>query len=153
MEIKIATIEDAEIITSIVENTITEIYPKYLSEENIEYFLNLHSKENIIKDIKNKNVYVFQYHGISFATATIRENNVKRLYVLPSFEGNGYGSAIMTFFEDKISEKYDYILIDSTSPSINFYIKRGYYTIENIEFNINNEKILYYEILKKDLIK
>ena len=31
MEIKIATIEDAEIITSIVENTITEIYPKYLS--------------------------------------------------------------------------------------------------------------------------
>ena len=34
MEIKIATIEDADIITSIVENTITEIYPKYLSEEN-----------------------------------------------------------------------------------------------------------------------
>lgn len=101
MEIKQATKKDIDIINSIVENTINEIYPKYLSDAIIKFFLELHSRENILKDIKNNNVWVFQFHGISFATATCINNIVKRLFVLPEFEGNGYGSAIMSFFEEK----------------------------------------------------
>ncbi|MBX7076262.1 MAG: GNAT family N-acetyltransferase [Methanobacteriaceae archaeon] len=153
MEIKQATKKDIDIINSIVENTINEIYPKYLSDAIIKFFLELHSRENILKDIKNNNVWVFQFHGISFATATCINNIVKRLFVLPEFEGNGYGSAIMSFFEEKISEKYDNIQVDGISPSMNFYVNRGYHTVKNIPKNIGNENILYYERLKKDLIK
>lgn len=36
---------------------------------------------------------------------------------------------------------------------MNFYVNRGYHTVKNIPKNIGNENILYYERLKKDLIK
>jgi GNAT superfamily N-acetyltransferase len=153
MEIKLATNEDATIINSIVENTINEIYPIYLSQANINFFLDLHKKENIIKDIENENVWAFQYNGITFATATCIGNLVKRLFILPSFQSNGYGSAIMSFFEDKISENYNSIIVEATVSSINFYIKRNYYTIKNVQMDIGNNKILYFERLQKDLTK
>ncbi len=151
VEIKKAIENDMNSVYKIVNKTINEIYYKYLSNAIIDYFFDLHSEEKILNDIKNQNVYVFQDHGETFATATCEENLIKRLYVLPEFEGNGYGSSIMDFLENKISANYAYSLVDGVDSSMKFYLKRGYYTIDNIITDVGNQQQFYYERLRKDL--
>lgn len=58
MEYIKATEGELEQIFSLVQNTITTIYPKYYPKEVVDFFCELHSKENIGDDIKNGRVGV-----------------------------------------------------------------------------------------------
>ena len=45
-------------IYELIHRTIEEIYTKYYSDEAVRFFLELHSKKNILKDISDGKVYV-----------------------------------------------------------------------------------------------
>ncbi|MCM1579465.1 MAG: GNAT family N-acetyltransferase, partial [Ruminococcus sp.] len=74
-----------------------------------------------------------------------------RLFVLPMFQGRGLGSGILKFAEEKISEKYSEILLDSSLPAKGIYLKKGYSEKEYHIIKTENGDKLCYDVMKKSI--
>ena len=76
-------------------------------------------------------------------------NHITRVYVLPEYQGLGFGSMIMDELEKKIFKDYDYCELDASLPACVFYEKRGYKTVKHVKYDIGNGKCMIYEIMRK----
>lgn len=134
-------------IYELIHRTIEEIYTKYYSDEVVRFFLELHSEENILKDISDGKVYAVTFGQDVIATGTLDGNHIKRVFVLPQFQRQGIGTLIMDFFESEIIKDHGAVWLDSSLPAGKFYHNRGYVTREYGEYKLENDKVLAYEIM------
>lgn len=134
-------------IYALIHKTIEEIYGKYYSDEAVKFFLELHSEENILKDISDGKVYAVTFEQGVIGTGTLDGNHIKRVFVLPQFQGQGIGTLIMDFFENEIIKNHGAAWLDSSLPAGKFYHKRGYVTKEYGEYKLENDKVLAYEVM------
>lgn len=153
MEYIKAAKENIDIVLEIVQNTVRTIYPKYYPKEVVDFFCELHNTENIAKDIENGNVGILLVDNQIIGTGSCEGNHITRVYVLPQFQKKGYGSFIMQCLEDEISEKYDTVMLDASLPASHLYEKRGYHTIKHEKWVCENNVVLVYEIMEKELTK
>lgn len=151
MKLITATEKDTNQIYELVQKTINEIYPKYYPLDVVRFFANHHRRENILNDIKSGNVYILLKENDLVGTGTINSNHITRLFVLPEYQGGGYGSYIMQCFEDIISQNYHSVLLDSSLPASQFYENRNYSTITHENIRFENGCVLVYEIMEKKL--
>lgn len=143
---------DLEVIKKITHTTINEIYPHYYSSGAVTFFINHHSDENIKDDISNHCVFIcYDKENTATGTVTIRKNEICRLFVLPEYQGNGYGKALLDYAEKSIAESYDEILIDTSLSAKSIYLKRGYKEIEYHMIKTENNDYLCYDVMKKQL--
>lgn len=140
-------------IHEVVHGTIAEIYPKYYTEEAVQFFLALHNQENIARDVSAGKVYVMLLDEKMIGTGTLEENHINRVYVLPKYQGQGAGSILMDFLENEIIKNYGSAWLDSSLPAGKFYHRRKYTTKEYKELTLDNGKILAYEIMCKTHFK
>lgn len=148
-----ATLNEAEQVYSIVQETIKAVYPDYYPLEVVDFFCNLHSKENIISDIENGYVSVLYSGDEIVATGSHKDNHIKRVFVLPKYQNQGYGTFIMQCIESVLLESYDVAVIDSSLPASKFYEAMGYKTITHNRIDCENGKVLVYEVMEKQLPK
>lgn len=148
-----ATINNLEDIQNIVYTTINSIYPKYYPQSVVDFFLNHHNSENITSDIEKGMVFLIKSGEKHIGTGTIDGNYMNRIFVLPEYHGKGYGKKIMDFIETEISKNHNFVNIDSSLPSFNLYIKRGYKLNEYKEAVTNDQEksILFYGTMTKDV--
>ncbi len=151
MNYRKAQIGDAKIVTDLVQRTKAEIYPCYYPREVVEFFGELHCYEHILRDIEKSNVYVLEADGLIVGTGSFEENHVTRLYVLPEYEGKGYGSYILNELERAISKKYSSILLDASLPACRFYESKGYRTVRHEEYKCKKGAVLVYDIMEKQV--
>lgn len=145
----VATKENLEQIYNLVQNTITTIYPKYYPKEVVDFFCELHSRENILDDIENGYVKMLFVDGVLVGTGSRKENHITRVFVLPDFQGKGYGSFIMDSLEKEIVEKYGTIYLDASLAACQLYEHRGYKTVKHERWEVENGVVLIYEIMEK----
>lgn len=150
---ELATIEDLQTVYDIVQHTIKTVYPKYYPAEVVVFFCELHSKEAIRKDIENGYVSVLKIDGNIIATGGFADNHITRVYVLPEHQKMGYGTFIIKNIEAQISEKYDKVYLDASLPAAALYEKLGFSTIKYEHYLVENEVILAYEVMEKELHK
>ncbi|WP_294465373.1 GNAT family N-acetyltransferase [uncultured Anaerofustis sp.] len=151
MEIIKADINDFGRVKNITHDTIKEIYPRYYPKGAVDFFLSHHSKDNITEDLNNGRVYLIKENGEYIATVTINDNEINRFFVLPHFQGMGYGSMILDFVERKILEKFDSVHIDASFPAVSLYLKRGYeYTSYHKLKTENGDYLCYSEMQLKN---
>ena len=139
IEYRKATLDEAERVCYIVQHTKAEIYPDYYTKAVVDFFGRLHSIDNIVKDIEAGRISVL-----------INDGEITRVYVLPEFQGQGYGSCIMDELEKEIFSKYDYCELDASLPACIFYENRGFKTVKHIKYDIGNGAFMIYEIMRKD---
>ncbi|MBD5112223.1 MAG: GNAT family N-acetyltransferase [Ruminococcaceae bacterium] len=155
MVIKPALISDLNIIREITRATVSEIYPHYYSNGAVEFFLNHHNDNNITNDITNNRVFLcvdcVDSKQAAVGTVTIKNNEICRLFVLPAYQGNGYGKALMDFAETKISEKYNEIKLAASLSAKTIYLKRGYKEIEYNTIKTDNGDFLCYDVMVKQV--
>lgn len=151
MKYVLATINDSQRITDLVQKTIEAVYPKYYPKEVVKFFLNHHSFENIKRDIEKQLVGMLMDGEKLVGTGCYDENHITRVYVLPEFQGMGYGSYIISKLEDIIAKKYDSAKLDASLPACGLYARRGYQTVAHGSWNCENGVVLVYEIMKKEL--
>lgn len=149
MEILLAKEQHVQGIFDVVQTTVKEIYPKYYRDEVVKFFCEWHSKDKIAKDVASQKVYIILKDDTIIATGTADEEHLTGIYVLPEHQGKGYGSAMMDFLEQKIITEYGVAYIDSSLPAGKFYHSRGYITKEHLEYDLDNGKILEYEVMYK----
>ena len=138
-------------VYQLVQDTIQTIYPKYYPSEIVDFFSNLHSKENIAADIESGYVRVLFLDNCLIGTGTFSENHISRLFVLPNFQQNGYGSHIMQCLEEEISAKHNSAILDASLCATCFYEHKGYKTISHNELSTGNGFTLVYGIMEKPL--
>ena len=150
MDIRKATLSDLSIIKRISEVTISEIYPHYYPKGAVDFFLEHHSKDNILGDIKKGIVYLcFDASKNAVGTVTIKNNEICRLFVLPSYQNKGFGTEMLDFAERIIFEQYPKVVLDVSLPAKQIYLKRGY---KEIKFNIittRDNDYLCYDVMEK----
>ena len=112
---------------NIAHTTIKQVYPHYYPDGAVTFFLNHHSKDCIMGDIADGYVFLCRDNeGRIVGTVTVRENEIGRLFVLPQYQGNGYGKEMLDFAESEIAECYGNIILDASLPAKSIYLKRGY---------------------------
>lgn len=149
MSIEKADISDLNTVKKICRKTISEIYPHYYPKGAVEYFLLHHSEKNISEDIENGRVYLCVDNGNAIGTVTLNKNEICRLFVLPEYQGRGFGGELLDFAENTIFESFGNIMLSASFPAKSLYIKRGY---KETEFNIiktNYKDFLCYDTMVK----
>lgn len=144
-----AKLEDLEEIYSVVQNTIRNIYPKYYAAGVVDFFCNLHSKENILRDLKNQNVFCIKDADRIVATGTFAGNHITRVFVLPEYQRKGIGSFIFDEFERNILSQYEAVEIDASLAACKMYENRNYKTVRHESVNCEDGSILVYEVMEK----
>lgn len=151
--IKKATEEELDIVLEITHTTISEIYSHYYAPGVVDFFLEHHSRQNVLDDIKNGIVYLLEVDGCLVATITIKENAINRLFVLPKYQSHGYGSRLMDFAESLIAENFSQIHIDSSLAAKELYLKRGYKEKRTCKITAENEDVLVYDEMEKQVAR
>ncbi|EEG74440.1 GNAT family N-acetyltransferase [[Clostridium] hylemonae] len=152
MSIKQAVLADANVVKIISEETIAEIYPHYYPKGAVDFFLAHHDEANIINDIKLNRIFLcVDIKQNVVGTVTIKANEICRLFVLPAYQYNGYGTEMLDFAETIISQQYSKIVLAASLPAKKIYQKRGY---KAIEFNIiptECNDFLCYDVMEKQI--
>lgn len=149
MEFRKAYIEEAELICNVVQNTKAAIYPLYYTKEVVDFFGKLHSIDNIKVDIEAGRIYALIKDGMIIGTGSHTDNHITRVYVLPEYQGQGFGSYIMDQLENEIFSRFDLCELDASLPACIFYEKRGYRTRKHVKYDIGNGYFMIYEIMEK----
>lgn len=147
-----ATTDNTDCIYEVVQNTVRTIYPEYYPGEVVDFFCRLHNRENIVKDIKEGNAGILLLDDKRIiGTGSHKDNHITRVYVLPEFQGKGYGSFMMQCLEEEIGAKYHTVRLDASLPARELYEHRGYHTIKHEKWKVENDVMLVYEIMEKSL--
>ena len=118
-------------------------------KEVVDFFCELHCKDNIAKDISDGSVGIIKDNDTMVGTGCYKDNHITRVYVKPEYQGQGYGSYIMECLENKISLEYASVYLDASLPASHLYETRGYQTIKHDRQNVENGVILVYEVMEK----
>ncbi|MDE6111732.1 MAG: GNAT family N-acetyltransferase [Eubacterium sp.] len=138
-------------IYNLVQQTIKAIYPKYYPQEVVDFFCELHSVDNIRKDIKKQTVFTLYDNDDLVGTGCLSENHITRVYVLPEYQGKGYGTYIIKQLESEIKKEYDCAVLDASLPAVMLYEKLGYNTVNHNKYPVENNVVLVYEVMEKKL--
>jgi GNAT superfamily N-acetyltransferase len=117
---------DLDLVSNIVETTISAIYPLYYPCDVVQYFLDLHAPDRILVDIDAGFVSLFESDSVMVGTGTIHGNEITRVFVLPEFQRRGHGSIIMNQLEDIVFKTHSVVKLSSSFPAFGMYLKRGY---------------------------
>ena len=151
MNIRQAEIKDAGIVWEITANTIKTIYPHYYPLGAVNYFLAHHSEQNIADDIELQRVYVLEDGEAALGTVTIKDFEMCRLFVLPLYQGLGYGKLLMEFAEKFIAKSFSRIQLDTSLPAKEIYLKHGYSELAFKYIITDNGDRLCYDVMEKNL--
>lgn len=148
IELKLA--DCPEQVAAIVRETIQKIYPHYYPVGVVQFFLDLHSAVRIEKAMSSEEIYFAMVQGNIVGTGSIRRNEICRLFILPEYQGKGYGSRLMDLLEARIFENYPKVHADASFPAENMYLKRGYQIVSYEKMETENGDFLCYHTMEKE---
>ena len=152
MSLRRAVLSDLEIIKQIVELTISEIYPHYYPKGAVEFFLRHHNEANIVRDIEQDRVFLCQdAGGAVVGTITVAENEISRLFVLPVYQGNGYGTEMLDYAEKMIAGRASEVILDASLPAKKMYLDRGYEAVSYHVITTDDHDFLCYDVMRKQV--
>lgn len=150
MSIKKAELIDLETVKDITVCTIQTIYPHYYAQGAVEFFLSHHNETNIRCDIQSGTIILcYDESDRAVGTMTIKKNEICRLFVLPQYQGCGYGREMLNYAEKKILKTYDAIVLDASLPAKRMYLKRGYSVTDFHVIETANGDFLCYDVMMK----
>jgi ribosomal protein S18 acetylase RimI-like enzyme len=166
MEIKIidANVSHAAIIATIGKKTFRhEFEPLFNNKEELfEYLEFTYDPVKLVKSLrKENNIYLLAYkegkpagfakikkHSLNELIESPVQMELQKIYVLPEYQGNGVGDALMQKIKDLAEEiNPDHIWLDtyiSNERAIRFYEKNGFRKIGNYFFTIGMQSFEYY---------
>ena len=152
MAIFSASCEAFEAVKNIICHTIETVYPRYYPKGVVDFFLAHHSDENIKSDIDKGNVYLFSHNSNIVGTGSIQHGNeIARVFVLPEFQGRGFGSEIIEHLERQVACSHNFVSLHASLPAYLMYIKRGYTQVAFETIIAPGETILCVPVLQKKL--
>lgn len=152
MPVRAAKEQDQQAVYRIAQETIAAIYPRYYPKGAVDFFLQHHNHSAIERDIRSGCVFLAVNEAdTAVGTVTIREDEILRLFVLPEYQGVGYGKMLLDFAEAEVARQYEKIIVDASLPAKSLYLKRGYRETEYHRINTENGDYLCYDVMEKSV--
>ena len=154
MKIAAAKEADFDTVKNIPQQTIKAVYPHYYPKGAVDFFLAHHSDENIMRDIRNSDVFLLYTDTNEAAgTVTTEKDEINRLFVLPKYQGQGFGGALLRLAEERIAENYDRAELSVSLPAKAIYLKKGYIFKEYCAIRTENGDYLCFDNMEKPMLK
>ena len=150
--IRLAGQADLQTVLTITHETIKAVYPHYYPAGAVAFFLDHHKPAAIERDIAENLVYLcVSADGQAVGTVTVRENDIGRLFVLPEYQGNGCGGALLRFAEQLIGAQYDEAVLDASFAAKAIYLRHGWQETGYHLIACENGDFLCHDTMKKQL--
>lgn len=140
---------NSQTVYQIVQETIKTVYPKYYPSGAVSFFLTLHSETSLKAALDSEEIYLLEVDNVVVGTGSIRGNEICRLFILPKYQGRGYGSKLMDLLEEKIYKDYLEVKADASFPAESIYLKRGYQILSYEMIETDNKDFLCYHTMVK----
>lgn len=148
-DIELRLADRPEQAAAIVKETIQKVYPHYYPPGAVQFFLDLHSVIRIKEAMFSEEIYLVTQQGNIIGTGSIRRNEICRLFILPQYQGKGYGSRLMDLLETRIWVKYPNVHVDASFPAESMYLKRGYQITSYEKIETENGDFLCYHTMER----
>ncbi len=141
--------DSSGLVAEIVEQTIKSVYPHYYPFGAVQFFLDLHRKQKIETAMCAESIYLASIKGVVVGTGSIRGNEICRFFILPEYQGKGYGSRFMDLLEEKVFQSYPNVNIAASFPAESMYLKRGYHIVSYEKIETESGDFLCYHSMEK----
>lgn len=139
--------DDLEQVKVLIHKTIRFCYPLYYSYNVIEFFINLHNRQNILNNANEGYTLIALENEKIIATGCLNGLEIKAVYVDPRYQKMGVGKAIVNQLLVKARENgLVKIELDSTLNSKKFYDSMGFTTINKLSLPIKNSNLDYFRM-------
>jgi len=143
---------DLPALKALVHKTIATCYPGHYCVEAVRFFIDYHSEEAILQDAQKGRTLVLVRAGRILGTGSIVDNEIKRVFVDPAFQKQGFGRRIMRQLEEAAARQGAGIVkLDASLPSKAFYDRLGYVTVEPAFLPVGNGRRLDFFKMQKAL--
>jgi GNAT superfamily N-acetyltransferase len=143
---------DLPALKTLVHKTIATCYPGHYSAEAVRFFLDYHSEEAILRDAQKGRTVILDKAGRILGTGTLVEEEIKRVFVDPTFQKQGFGRWIMRQLEEAAARQgVGAVKLDASLPAKAFYDRLGYLTVEPAFLTVENGRRLDFFKMQKAL--
>lgn len=127
MEIREFTESDAERLSEMISTTLKEVTSRDTPQFAVDQLLEVYTPQGLVSLPKTRKLFVAEAEGLVIGSVGIEENNITTLFVDHRFIGNGVGTELLEFAENKISlNNYSHVKLTSSLGAIGFFEKKGY---------------------------
>jgi citrate lyase synthetase len=125
---------DERKVANLCKKCITEIDRKSLTKKQAEYLIHEFSPKGIVRLSKLATVYVAKKTDKIIGTATLFNNQVKGVFVNPSYQNQGVGTKMIEHVEN-IAEKsgHNFTFLNAGNFAVKFCKKLGYKKIKLVD--------------------
>lgn len=135
-----------------IQRTIDGSYPDYYPTRAIQFFKDYHSVSNIKKRVQSGDLLLLEKEGEIVATGSLAVDVISAVFVLPGFQGRGFGKEIMLELEARARKKgITEITLDVSLPARTFYENLSYEISVLQQIDVGEGQILHYWQAKKKL--
>jgi GNAT superfamily N-acetyltransferase len=143
---------DLAALKALVHRTITTCYPGHYGVEAVRFFIDYHSEEAILQDAQKGRTVILDKAGRIFGTGTLIGEEIKRVFVDPAFQKQGFGRRVMRQLEETaVRQGVGMVKLDASLPSRAFYDRLGYEIVEPASLPVGNGRRLDFFKMQKAL--
>ncbi|MCL2220572.1 MAG: GNAT family N-acetyltransferase [Chitinispirillia bacterium] len=114
-------------VFDVIHRTIEETYPRYYPRSAVDFFHEHHSEEKMRAQMPGEVTLVLEADGKICGVGSVHGNEVKRFFILPEYQGRGYGRILLAELEKRVDYgKYDMLTLDASLGAVDFYRKSGF---------------------------
>ncbi len=134
--------EDAKKVSNLIRRCLLEVNIKDYSKKIMDRMVKHFAPSQIIKNSKERIVFVAVENDKILGTASIKENIILTVFVNPNIHNKGIGSKLMNKVENLAKKNgYKTVKLPSSLTSFEFYKKRGYKKIKILNSDKYGETI------------
>jgi len=143
---------DLPALTALIHKTVGACYPGHYCREAIHFFLRYHSVDAIRADARAGRTLVLDRAGRVFGTGTLVGAEIKRVFVDPVRQGEGFGRHLMQHLERTAAQHgIRTVQLDASLPAQAFYERLGYVTVTAASEPVENGRRLDFFKMEKTL--
>lgn len=144
------TMDDFETVLNIAQRGVAESFSKYYPKGAVDYFFYHHGSERVSKSIEAGDTYLlYNEDNIAVGTVSVTGDEIHRFFVLPEYQGKGYGTYMLDICEKQVLDKYPKVRVDASLGAFNMYLHRGYIMDDFIAYPQDNGDFLCYMPMSK----
>ena len=143
---------DLAALKALVHKTIATCYPSRYCAEAVRFFIDYHDAEAILRDAKEGRTMVLDKASRILGTGTLVAGEIKRVFVDPTFQKQGFGRRIVQQLEEVAARQgVTTVKLDASLPSQVFYERLGYVTTQAAFLPVENGQRLDFFKMQKTL--
>ena len=135
MKIRKMKSKDVTIVAELIKRNFDEIMSQYHSNEVIEIFKNLNTREKLLSQMDWKEIYVVEINDEVVATGALAnfgngetpKYSISNFFVKPELHGQGIGRKLFSHLLEVFKSKnVKYLHVPSSRNAVKFYEKMGF---------------------------